>query len=348
MKTGYFILTALLILLNLTVCGSKNKSVNPDSEENFSGVYCLNIQNLEMTIHQETGDSVTFMLQTGMLMNGTGSIRGDSLFLAALTEDSAAFSSEVRFSENRRQFSGPFRITGPDGEINIQGDLVGLKGACAKFDIETSGIPRFITHDFTELSKIKMISRFRSGFGHSYTDGTEYCRSMKHYYTPYESYRKNNTVKIFSPVKGTIVTCLKDYEAGGSALQNIEVHIRPDTQPAFDLTLFHCDLVSDAVKPGKQVQSGELIGTATMYYEAWQETVTSFDIAVWVSTPSGSRLVSYFEVLSDSVFDAYQARGVESRENFIITEAERDADFLTCDGEAFENEGQLDNWVILK
>ena len=38
-----------------------------------------------------------------------------------------------------------------------------------------------------ELDKIDKISKFRSGIGHDYWDDFENCRSMKHYFFPYDT-----------------------------------------------------------------------------------------------------------------------------------------------------------------
>jgi hypothetical protein len=71
------------------------------------------------------------------------------------------------------------------------------------------------------------------------------------------------------------------------------------------------------------------------------------DIAVGVNTPGGWKLVSYFDVLTDSLFQSYQAAGVSSRDSLIISKEARDADPLTCSGETFTGSGTLENWVII-
>jgi hypothetical protein len=319
---------------------------NEKAKTDYSGTYCLNFHNIEMTLIQ-TGNEVTFTVQSDLLVNGTGKIIGDTLFLKADASGINVFTSHLTFSEDGQLFSGPFQVKDSNGITAVEGILLGNKGACATYDIETNGIPEFIGKDFTQLFKIEMISRFRSGFGHSSTDGSEQCRSMKHYYNPYENYRENNTVEIYSPVTGTIVTVLDDYEGAGIGLKNKEIQIKPEDQPAFICDIYHCDLISSAIITGKKVQAGELLGYARMYYETWEEYVTSFDIALWVNTPSGLRLIPYFDAMKDEVFDTYIARGALSRQVFTITKEERDADPLECDGEEFLTSGHIDNWVTL-
>jgi hypothetical protein len=333
----------LVVLMAVAFASCENEKGVTD----YSGTYCLNIQNLEMTIIQ-TGNNVTFTLTSGLLADGTGTIEGDTLVLTASTAGSESFECHLGFSENGQSFSGPYHVADTNGIVTVKGILQGDKGECSKYDIEANGIPQFIGHDFTQLHKIEKISKFRSGFGHSFTDGSETCRSMKHYYTPYEIYRENDNIEIYSPVDGTIVSVSGEGEGAGTPLKNKEMQIRPNDQPAFILAIFHCDIVSPDISTGRNVEAGELIGYARMYYEEWQEYVTSFDIAVWVNTPYGMRLVPYFDVMEDNVFNDYISRGAVSRADFTITKEARDADPLECSGESFVTEGNLENWVTLK
>jgi hypothetical protein len=225
--------------------------------------------------------------------------------------------------------------------------LQGAKGECPTYDISLYGIPRFVDRDFTQLSKIEKISKFRSGVGHDYSDSFEPCRSMKHYYSVYASYRSNNTVEVYSPVAGDIVSITNDGHGASIGLNNKQIQIRPAGQPAFTIRIFHCDLVSSAVATGKKVKAGELLGYARLYYDDLMEYADSFDIAVFVNTPEGVRLISYFDVMESAVFEAYMARGAASPQDFIITKEARDADPLQCSGDQFADGGNLENWVTL-
>ena len=301
---------------------------------------------MEMTIVQ-TGNSVTFTVSDDFLVDGTGTIAGDTLLLTAGTSTGDSFTSQLVFAGNRQRFAGPYQVTNASNEITTEGSLEGEKGGCAEYDIDANGIPAFIDHDFTQLSKIEQISRFRSGVGHSFTDGTEECRSMKHYFSPYEIYRENNTVEIYSPVTGTIISVPNDGHGASLGLNNKQIHVRPDAQPAFTIVLFHCDLISSAIQAGARVVAGQVLGYGRLYYEDLAEHADNFDIAVWVNTPSGARLVSYFDTMTDLVFNDYISRGAVSRQDFIITKEARDADPLSCDGETFLTSGNLENWVTL-
>lgn len=315
-------------------------------ERDHSGIYCLNILQTEMILVQ-TGNKVTFTTQTDILVDGTGTATGDTLLLTANTFTGEAFTALIVFSPDGHSFSGHYQVADTTGTVKQEGLLTGSKGNCVTYDINANGIPEFITEDFMDLTVIERISRFRSGIGHSSTDGFETCRSMKHYYAPYEAYRENNTVGLFAPVTGTIISVPNDGHGISIGLKNKQIHICPDDQPAFLIVLFHCDLLSSAIQEGKKVQAGELLGYARMYYEDLNEHADNFDVAVWVNTPSGPRMISYFETMQDAVFASYIARGAVSRQDFIITRQERDADPLQCDGEAFLNSGQPENWVVL-
>jgi hypothetical protein len=170
---------------------------------------------------------------------------------------------------------------------------------------------------------------------------------MKHYYNPYPVFRQNNTVEIFSPVNGTIVSVVNDGHGASIGLTNKEIQIKPHDQPAFVFILYHCDLASADVAAGEKVGAGDLIGYARMYYEDLDQYATSFDIAVWVNTPSGMRLISYFDTMKDDLFNDYVSRGVTSRQDFMITRDARDADPLQCSGETFLTAGDIENFVSL-
>lgn len=329
-----FLLTGSLFIL----CERNN--------EDFTGTYCLNLQNLEMRIDQN-GTDVTFSLNSDLLNNGTGTISGDTLFLTTYTSGSELFSARLLFPDNRNGFTGTFVIKNSDGQLMLEGILIGNKGECAEYDIDAKGPPKFVVKNFTQLSKIEKISKFRSGFGHSYTDGNETCRSMKHYFDPFQEFRNNNMVEIYSPVDGIINSFVNDGHGASIGLKNKEIQIKSADQPAFIFIFFHCDIISETIASGKNVQAGELLGYARLYYEDLQQYATSFDIVVSVNTPAGMRLISYFDVLNDQVFNEYVSRGANSRSDFVITREARDESPLQCDGETFLNSGILGNWVTL-
>jgi len=217
------------------------------------------------------------------------------------------------------------------------------------YDVNTKGIPQFVTHDFTQLDKITEISMFRSGYGHDYSDDFESCRSMKHYYAPYSpQYANNNEIEIYAPVNGKIHSIENEGHGESNGLENKQIRIVPDGYPAFMLTIFHTDLVSADIVSGKTVSAGELIGHARMVYPDLSETAHDFDIAVSVNTPQGRKLVSFFNTMSDTVFNSYMLRGANERNDFIISKEDRDVDALTCDADhQFLTSGSLINWRTL-
>lgn len=210
----------------------------------------------------------------------------------------------------------------------------------AQWDIETNGIPKFVTTDYIDLAEISAVSRFRSAIGHDYShdDYLETCRSMKHYYSPPSDpmghhYPSWTTIPISSPVDGTISRVFDEW-AG------TQIWITSTAYPAFSFRIFHVTL-SPPLEEGDAVVAGQALG-----HHASDETMS--DMAVCVVTPQGWRLISYFEVMTDSLFQSYEARGVSSRSELIITKEERDADSLTCNGETFTSYGSLENWVVLQ
>ena len=158
---------------------------------------------------------------------------------------------------------------------------------------------------------------------------------MKHYFQP------SNTVnwasiQIRSPVAGTVSRLDQESLAGGGT----QMRIKSRDFPAFYFILFHVR-TNGLVLAGDSVSAGQLLGTHI-------GTQSTSDIAVGVSTPTGWRLLSYFDVMTDSVFATYQARGINSRTDAIISKEARDADPLTCNGGEFASPGNLPNWVTLR
>jgi len=210
----------------------------------------------------------------------------------------------------------------------------------AEWDIDAKGIPKFVRTDHIDLAAISSISRFRSAYGHDYShdDTLEQCRSMKHYFWPkggdpgQQHSPAWTTIPISSPVSGTVSRVFDEW-AG------TQIWIASEEYPAFEFRIFHVAL-SPQLKEGDKVAEGQLLG-----HHASDETMS--DLAVRVATPKGWRLISYFDVMTDTLFQSFQSRGVSSRTQLIITKAERDADSLTCEGEVFTSSGHLEDWVHL-
>jgi hypothetical protein len=184
------------------------------------------------------------------------------------------------------------------------------------------------------LANIDRISRFRSAVGHSYTDSAERCRSMKHYFTP-KSATNPATLVIYAPVDGTVRAF--DPESSGFGFQ---LTIQAEVQPAFRVIIFHVT-PSIPIAVGTRVSAGQTLGS---HYGLQ----TDSDVAVRVDTPEGYRLVSWFDVITETVFQEYRAAGVVARDDMVISRAARDADPLTCNGEAFTTLGTLASWVSLR
>ncbi len=190
--------------------------------------------------------------------------------------------------------------------------------------------PPFVDEPYIELAKISHISRFRSGIGHDYSDDFESCRSMKHYFVPKQGV-DHSLVKIFAPVTGAIVR-LDDGWAG------TQVHIVSDAHPSMTFILFHVN-TADLIL-GDMVNAGEQIG-----YHTGPETYS--DIAIRFSNQDEWRLLSFFDLITDAHFERYKDRGLSSTGETIISQKERDASPLPCDGETFLDSGALENWIYL-
>jgi len=204
----------------------------------------------------------------------------------------------------------------------------------ATYNYPTLQVPQFIQAHHHQLDNIKAISRFRSAIGHSSTDGTETCRSMRHYFVPWATLDWTK-VPIFAPVTGTVLEMRQD------GLWGQQVFIIPRDFAAARIGLYHV-APEPLVVLGAWLEAGQRIGTHS-------SQATYSDFGVFIATPVGERWVSLFSVLPDALFADYMAHGLPSREAAIITKAERDADPVPYIGDqGFAFQGNIANWVYLR
>jgi len=170
--------------------------------------------------------------------------------------------------------------------------------------MNTINVPKFVEKDWIELDKIYQIGKFHSTLGHGYPDeNSQY--SDKHYYTPLFNYMNSKTsVKIFSPVDG-VVTGIFDETTRGK-----QIHIKSSQYSSIIFKLFHINIEGFDLKTGYAVSAGQHIGYADLTGGG------GTDIAI---TKQGKE-ISWFQIISDSLFSQYQQRGIKSREMMIKTE----------------------------
>jgi|WetSurMetagenome_2_1015567.scaffolds.fasta_scaffold05098_6 hypothetical protein len=201
------------------------------------------------------------------------------------------------------------------------------------WDIDKDGIPKFVRTNFIDLAKIYRISKYRSSIGHDYSDASEQCRSLKHYFEP-KSSEDWTSVKIYSPVKGIIRRA--EQEWAGTKLE-----IESEEFPAFRFSIFHIN-TSRQYNIDDEVTEGEFLGTHI-------GSQTYSDISVIVNDPARlGRMVSFFDVMTDALFTEYSDHGISSRADAIIPKAVRDANPLTCTGDTFTSSDAIENWVYLR
>ncbi len=200
------------------------------------------------------------------------------------------------------------------------------------WDIDKQGIPKFVGTNYIELTNISKISMYRSSVGHDYSDFTEHCRSMKHYFQPKPDVDWT-TIKIFSPVTGTITRVEQEWTG-------TKVEIESEKYPAFRFQIFHINLLVPR-NVGDKIVAGDQLGTHI-------GSQTYSDISVIVNDPTKQgRMVSYFFVITDKIFQEYINRGINTRDELIISKEVRDANPLTCTGDTFSPGDPLEGWVTL-
>ncbi len=221
---------------------------------------------------------------------------------------------------------------------------------------------QFIDTNFIDLDRIDKISKFRGGYAHDYSEGSpEDCRSMKHYFwakggEPGSSHSPPwVTVKYYSPVDGRISFLRTGIDSDGET--EYYFTIIPVEQSSYYLNFFHVNLLPEFRKSGS-VKEGQHIGYIADEYAHAEIAVQKGGL--------GAAPISFFDIVTDDLFEEYKKRGVPSRDSFIISKEARDSESLECDqntedkrfigrkgiSESLERfrawQSGRDNWVDLK
>lgn len=283
----------------------------------------------------QSGNDISFTMSgPDFDIQGTGEVTENSMTMTAVFAGFGDFYAEVFSGDNGGSFTGDWTVTGP---TFMEGTISGTRSEWTTYDLEADGIPLFISADCIDLPKMERVSKFRSGEGLDYSDDFENCRSMKHSFGLKPGVDPL-TARMYSPVNGRVIGTLEDWE--GTALwKGTTVGIRPDGWPAFWIILFHLN-ADPPLDVGDRVFAGQPLGKS-------EKPDGGTTVIVWVHTPEGDKLLSYFLVITDTMFSAYTARGMLSRYDAVISKTARDADPLTCDGEEIVDRGHLAHWFIL-
>ena len=218
----------------------------------------------------------------------------------------------------------------------------------------TTDVAKFVNTNFIDLDSIERISKFRGGYGHDYSEGSpEECRSMKHYFwakggMPGSSHSPAwTTVKYYSPVDGKISFLRPGTDSDGQT--EYYFTIIPDEQSSYYLSFFHVNLLSEFQKGGS-VKEGQHIGYLSDEYVHGE---------IAVQKGLGGAPISFFNIITDDLFEEYKKGGAKTREDFIIPKEDRDKKSLNCDPntkegrfigvsiDGLKDSTGLNNWVEL-
>lgn len=196
--------------------------------------------------------------------------------------------------------------------------------------------PHFSKASYLDLADIERISRFRSSYGHDFSDAFESCRSMKHYVCM-TGCRGDGpvdwlSIALHSPVDGTIVALDAEQTFG------TQIRIAVQGTEGWIVRIFHVTPAAE-LAVGSPVAAGQILG-----HHASNNTMS--DIAVEQIDANRVRRVSWFDTMDEALLEAFAARGA-TRDALVISKEARDADPLGCEGERFTSEGTLENWVDL-
>jgi hypothetical protein len=227
------------------------------------------------------------------------------------------YSPETKFMAGK-----VFKITAVIGAIVFAGfGLFMWNWQRPMLSFDESKIPYgLVTANPVEYSGIYTISKFRSGAGHDYSQGSyngETCRSMKHYFNVGRNSNivtGNSDIKVYAPFDGRITS--SSTQAPGT-----QIRIASDKFPFYSARVFHIYLLP-GIKFGSHVASGQQIATIG--------PKDGMDVAIEANALfKGNINLSVFDVMTDEAFSAYAKQGFK-RSDFIISKQYRDTHPFKC------------------
>ena len=196
-------------------------------------------------------------------------------------------------------------------------------------------VPQYVNEDWIELDKIAKIGKYRSTIGHGYPgDGNP--TSDKHYFYPKSSYGySNDTIRVYSPVNTKVTKIVwEQHQLSDGTIRGKQIHIQSIEHPSITFVLFHINIEPTGLQINQELIAGQWIGYCDCREGA------SNDIAIH----RGTGTISWFEVITDSLFSAYNSRGITNRSLMIKTDAQV-AESAT-NGYNFSNSDPAD-WIDL-
>jgi len=191
------------------------------------------------------------------------------------------------------------------------------------------------------------------------TDTSEPESSMKHYYSPYAAHKQaqgdNTTIPVYAPFAGTITRVIEEVREADTSIVNKRVEITSSDNANYTAVLFHLNLdntypqiyhdypdipdiwshqADDPDYSTRTVAAGDFLGYADMRLS------NDFDVAVLFNDRSDDKWISLFDLMPDTLFSAYQARGMVRGET-TISKAYREAHPVTW---GLRND---DDWLTL-
>ena len=171
------------------------------------------------------------------------------------------------------------------------------------------------------------------------TDQSEPESSMKHYYSPYAQYKEengdNSTIPVYAPFAGTITRVIEEVREADPSIVNKRVEITSSENTDYMVVLFHLNLddaypqilndyptiseiwnhsEDDPAYSTSVVAAGDLLGYADMRMS------NDFDVAMLFNDSTNDKWISLFELMPDSLFAAYEARGIDRVDTIISKE----------------------------
>ncbi|MBN1801549.1 MAG: hypothetical protein JW891_08590 [Candidatus Lokiarchaeota archaeon] len=196
-------------------------------------------------------------------------------------------------------------------------------------------IPRYVNTDWIDLECIANISKFHSTIGHGYPEEDQ-STSDKHYFNPRENCSDtNDTIAVYAPDRVKVIKIESEHHVlSDGTIRGHQIHLESIAHPSITFVFFHINIESTSLVAGQTLNAGNKVG----YCDCREGCNT--DLAIF----RGDNAISWFQVITDSLFETYHDRGIASRETMIKTAGE--ISNSTSAGYSFSNSDPSD-WVDL-
>ena len=272
MKMPQSLLAALLLIILIILLLLGYCTDNGDQQPDFSGDYCVTIEEImPFPMHiDQNGNNVSFTLNVsgGEIIQGTGTVNGQQMNLAATTAEGDV-TIDLIFAIDGMSFTGTYSVTGDNPQ---QGTLTGVRGEC---EINLPDVSQ-INQTPTDIFVVPLSELGNLVYGVAPMPGANSGCYHNGAHVVFTQTSQLETVDIIAPVDGIVSLVDKCFTYAGGLRDQYKIHM---AYAQTDGAIFELEMGLEPmagllcsngnpdyfspyilVEPGDQVTKGQKIG----------------------------------------------------------------------------------------